>query len=152
GAFWGIGHTLALLAVGLILAALRTELPPRLAEAFELVVAAMLIFLGARALWLARRRGGEGDAGHHAHAAVAHSHAGPADHVHVGRATLAVRPLLVGVVHGLAGSGALTALAIARIDGGGARFVYIACFGLGSVVGMSLLTGVLGIPLARLGP
>jgi hypothetical protein len=151
GAFWGLGHTLSLFAVGLILAALRTELPPRLGEAFELAVAAMLIFLGARALVLARQQGRET---HHVHgdAGVAHAHAGPADHVHVGHMTLALRPLLVGIVHGLAGSGALTALAVARLDTGGARLVYIACFGLGSVLGMSLLTGVLGIPLARLGP
>ncbi len=154
GAFWGLGHTLALFAVGLVLATLRTELPPRLGEAFELVVAAMLIFLGIRALLIARRQAEEGDAVHHVHDhdGVAHTHAGPAAHIHVGRLTLAARPLVVGIVHGLAGSGALTALAMARLDTGGARLAYIACFGLGSVLGMSLLTGLLGIPLARMRP
>jgi len=132
GAFWGIGHTAALFAVGVVLAALRTELPPRLTGAFELGVAAMLIVLGARAIAL--------------------SHTGPAAHVHLGRATPAARPLLVGLVHGLAGSGALAALAMANLDGGGARLVYITCFGAGSVLGMSLLTGLLGVPLARLRP
>ncbi|HKA87838.1 MAG TPA: hypothetical protein VKE22_09245 [Haliangiales bacterium] len=154
GAFWGIGHTLALFAVGVVLTVLRTELPPRLGEAFELVVAAMLIFLGVRALLLARREAGEGEATRHVHPpdGVAHTHAGPAAHVHLGRFTLAVRPLVIGIVHGLAGSGALAALAMARLDTGGARVAYIACFGLGSVVGMSILTGLLGIPLARMRP
>jgi hypothetical protein len=154
GAFWGLGHTLSLFAVGLILGALRTELPPRLGEAFELVVAAMLIFLGVRALWIARRQADEGAAVHHVHhhEGVAHTHTGPPAHVHVGRFTLAARPLLVGIVHGLAGSGALTALAMARLNGGGARLAYIACFGFGSVLGMSLLTGLLGIPLSRMRP
>ena len=152
GAFWGIGHTAALFAVGVALAALRTELPARLAEVFELGVSAMLIFLGARALARARREGVVGETGPHVHDGTAHSHVGPAAHVHLGRATLAARPLLVGVVHGLAGSGALTALAMANLDDGGARLVYLTCFGVGSVLGMSLLTGLLGVPLARLRP
>ena len=69
----------------------------------------MLIFLGGRAVvlvWSAVREGGRGLAHAHTHGAAKHVHSGPPFHVHIGRLTLAQRPLLVGLVHGLAGSGA----------------------------------------------
>jgi hypothetical protein len=57
----------------------------------------------------------------------------------------------VGAVHGLAGSGALTALVIATLPSDAARLTYVVLFGLGSSVGMAALSGLLGWPLARLG-
>jgi hypothetical protein len=57
---------------------------------------------------------------------------------------------LVGVVHGLAGSGALTALVLAELPSSSERLAYIVLFGGGSVVGMALLTGLAGVPLMRL--
>jgi hypothetical protein len=72
-------------------------------------------------------------------------------HIHIGTWTLARRPLLVGAVHGLAGSGALTALVLTTLPSTAARLSYIALFGLGSTLGMAALSGVLGWPLARLG-
>jgi hypothetical protein len=71
--------------------------------------------------------------------------------VHVGRLTLARRPLIIGIVHGLAGSGALTALVLATLPTPIARVTYITLFGLGSSLGMAALSGLLGWPLARLG-
>ena len=71
--------------------------------------------------------------------------------MHIGRWTLARRPLLVGAVHGLAGSGALTALVLTTLPTTAARIAYMALFGLGSTLGMAALSGVLGWPLARLG-
>jgi hypothetical protein len=71
--------------------------------------------------------------------------------VHIGAWTLARRPLLVGTIHGLAGSGALTALVLATLPSTAARLTYMALFGLGSTVGMAALSGMLGWPLARLG-
>lgn len=152
GALWGLGHTAALLAVGLSLALLRTQLSARLADLFELGVALMLVGLGARALWQAYsqgRRGGE--QAEHAHGAEVHAHGGPALHFHLGGFTFATRPFLVGVVHGLAGSGSLTALVLASLPTSAARLAYTALFGLGSVLGMAVLSGLLGWPLARLG-
>ena len=70
--------------------------------------------------------------------------------MHVGRWTLARRPLLVGAVHGLAGSGALTALVLATLPTAAARITYMTLFGLGSSVGMAALSGLLGWPLTRL--
>ena len=154
GAFWGIGHTLSLFGVGVVLALLETQMPPRLADGFELAVALMLLLLGVRAIARALQQGGLGHAHAHAHmhgdGSTGHEHGGPDDHVHVFRWTLARRPLLVGLVHGLAGSGALTALVLASLPGVGARLLYIALFGIGSVCGMAVLSGLVGFPLARL--
>jgi hypothetical protein len=130
GAWWGLGHTAALLAVGLTLALLSAEMPARLAEVFEFGVAILLLGLGVRAIDRAVRQ---------------------ASHVHFLRGTLAKRPLLVGVVHGLAGSGALTALALAQLPTASLRLLTIALFGCGSVLGMAVLSGLAGWPLARIG-
>ncbi len=150
GAFWGLGHTVALLGVGLVLALFRTTLSDRLTVAFELLVSAMLLLLGARALVRARAEMARGAVRQHEHREVLHVHPGQAAHVHVGRRAYAVRPLVVGLVHGLAGSGALTALVLAGFDTNLERLTYIIVFGGGSVLGMGLLSGFAGWPLARL--
>jgi hypothetical protein len=149
GALWGVGHAAALLGTGVVLSALAADLPAALADAFELAVAAMLIVLGARALTRALRSADLGPPRLHAHAGVAHRHAGPPAHLHFARRTLALRPLVVGVVHGLAGSGALTALVLARLPSTHMRFAYMALFSAGSIVGMCVLSGLAGWPLAR---
>ena len=56
---------------------------------------------------------------------------------------------MVGFAHGLAGSGALTAVALAAMPTPASRLLYIAMFGAGSALGMALLSGALGVPLAR---
>jgi hypothetical protein len=61
--------------------------------------------------------------------------------------TLAWRPLAIGGVHGLAGSGALTAIAFAELPGVGARLIYMVVFGLGSIAGMALASGAAGVTL-----
>ena len=93
----------------------------------------------------------QGPAHLHTHAFAVHRHSGLPAHVHIGTWTLARRPLLIGAVHGLAGSGALTALVLTTLPSTGARLTYMALFGLGSTVGMAALSGLLGWPLARLG-
>ncbi len=148
GVCWGLGHTAGLIAVGAVLVYLRAELPPRIADFFELLVAAMLIVLGSRAVLQSVR---QGPAHLHGHAFAVHTHSGLPAHVHIGTWTLARRPLLIGAVHGLAGSGALTALVLTTLPSTAARLSYMALFGLGSTVGMAALSGLLGWPLARLG-
>jgi hypothetical protein len=70
--------------------------------------------------------------------------------VDVDRWTLA-RPLLVGAVHGLAGSGTLTALVIATLPSTATRLGYLALFGIGSTLAMVALSGLLGWQIARMG-
>ncbi|NBD12287.1 MULTISPECIES: urease accessory protein [Corallococcus] len=150
GAAWGLGHSLALFVVGGVLAALRTQMPERVGSALELAVAVMVVGLGVRALSVAFREGSQGPRTLHQHGAQVHTHAGSADHVHVSRWPVALRPLVVGLVHGLAGSGALTALVMAELPSLNAQLLYIATFGLGSVLGMAALTGLAGLSLRRM--
>jgi ABC-type nickel/cobalt efflux system permease component RcnA len=151
GAVWGLGHTLALFGAGLALTITATAMPARLADAFELCVAIMLIGLGARALARSLRDGRQGPRTHHHHGHALHVHEGPHAHLHVGGWTLARRPLLIGLVHGLAGSGALTALVFAELPSHGARMVFMLLFGVGSAAGMAATSGFAGWPLARIG-
>ena len=143
GACWGLGHTLTLLTAGAILVVLRAEMPAFAAEAFEFCVVLMLVGFGARAIYQGACRGSTGRT---------HSHAKPgrSEPVHIGRWTLA-RPLLVGAVHGLAGSGALTALVVATLPSTVTRLSYLALFGVGSTLGMAALSGLLGWQIARVG-
>lgn len=149
GVCWGLGHTAGLIVVGAVLVFLRAELPARIADFFELLVAVMLIVLGSRAVMQAVRLGQPAHL--HQHAFAVHRHSGLPAHVHIGTWTLARRPLLIGAIHGLAGSGALTALVLTTLPSTAARLSYMALFGLGSTVGMAALSGLLGWPLARLG-
>ena len=120
-------------------------------DVFEFGVALMLIGLGLRAIYVAARQGPAGPVHAHHHGHVAHTHPGAPAHIHIGTWTLARRPLLVGAVHGLAGSGALTALVLATLPTTAARLSYMTLFGLGSTLGMAALSGLLGWPLARMG-
>jgi len=148
GALWGVGHATTLLVVAGTLAALGHALPLRTGQAFELVVAAMLVALGARAV---RRALSQGRAAHlRPVEGPAHRHLIPIDHVHFHGRAIATRPLFVGVVHGLAGSGALTAAVVAELPDTASRLWAIACFGFGSILGMSMVSGALGVPLLRL--
>lgn len=152
GALWGLGHSAALAVVGVALVAARAELAPTAERGFELVVAAMLIALGARSIVLALREGRRGAAQAHAHGGHTHVHAGALPHVHVGARSLALRPLVIGVIHGLAGSGALAALAMAEMPSTATALAYIALFGLGATVGMAAVSAAAALSLGRLAP
>ena len=143
GAWWGLGHTLTLVAAGAALVVLRADMPAPATMAFELCVVLLLVGFGARAIY---------------HAACGtlprrtHSHAKAArwSPFQIDRWTVA-RPLLVGAVHGLAGSGTLTALVVATLPSTAARLGYLSLFGAGSTLGMVALSGLLGWQIARMG-
>lgn len=151
-ATWGLGHALMLLMVSGVLVVTRRKMPQRAGDVFEVLVATMLVGLGVQALVTLRQRSatvpggsgtGDGSPSRHVHA---HAHAADAkattDHWR--------RPLVVGLVHGLAGSGALTALTLATISSPWAGLVYVGLYGIGAMLGMALLGGLAGAPLARL--
>lgn len=118
GAVWGVGHTLTLLLLGGAIIAFRLVIPPRLGLGLEFAVALMLIGLGYSNI---RRRDDD---------------AVPA----------LTRPLLVGVVHGLAGSAAVALLVLATIREPLAAAAYLLMFGLGTIVGMMVVTALLAAP------
>jgi len=149
GVLWGVGHSLSLFIVGGGLALLEAQMPAQLALVFELLVAAMILGLGLRAMVRSVREGRSGVWSTHRHGQTTHSHSMPGAHLHLRSWTFATRPLIIGVVHGLAGSGALTALVLAELPSISARLLYIVVFGAGSIAGMALLTGLAGLPLMR---
>ena len=144
GVYWGIGHTLTLLVAGTLLVVLRADMPAMASDLLACAVVLLLVGFGVRAIYLSAGQAAVGPTHSHAHTAA------PAS-ASAGRWTLARRPLFVGAVHGLAGSGALTALVMATIPSTGARLVYLALFGVGSTLGMAALSGLMGWPIARVG-
>ena len=128
GLFWGLGHTLALSIVGLAVVGLKIPMSKWLAERLELGVAGMLIVLGARL--------------------IATVHSKWHEHHHEFEWTrLGLRPLLVGIVHGTAGSAALTLLVLSTISSTVHALLYIVIFGIGSMVGMVVISLLLAVPL-----
>jgi hypothetical protein len=147
GAIWGLGHTVSLLVVGIVLLVAGATLPDHVAAMFECGVSVMLILLGIRSIARALRSGGSGPVTPHRHGPVHHAHPEGAPHIHVGSRIVAWRPLIVGLVHGLAGSGALTALVFAELPTTALRIAYITLFGFGSVAGMAIASGIAGASL-----
>jgi len=149
-AAWGMGHALMLFFVGGALVLLGREMPPSLEDAFELGVSFMLVVLGVRGLVHAVRAHRHGRAGHHDAMPALHHHVEPEPRSgDPGRGRLS-SPLLVGLMHGLAGSGALTALVLGRIASPVAGLGFMALYGFGAMLGMAMLAGVAGVPLARI--
>ena len=138
GAFWGLGHTLALLLAGVGVLLLRFQLTDRMTHVFELCVGIMLVLLGADVLRSLVRRG----------ASHTHDHTGAVPRSHPDR-WLVSRPLVVGMVHGLAGSAPLLLLTLTVMPSPLAAFFYIAVFGVGSMLGMAFMSLLVSVP-ARL--
>ena len=151
GAFWGAGHTLALLGAGVAVIAFKVTITPGLEDALERMVGAVLILLGGHVLF--RALGGLLVQGReHTHDGIAHRHphlrlgSPGAAHVHLLR--LGGRPFVVGLLHGLAGSATLTLLVLGTIPSPIGALVYILVFGIGATAGMLLLSGLVGLPVA----
>jgi len=151
GIAWGIGHTMTILAVGGAIILFRLTLPPRVGLSMELTVALMLIFLGLRNVSgifgsVVPARGADPVAATHTHE---HPHAEVVDHW-FGRfaAYRLVRPLAVGIVHGLAGSAAIALLVLSTISNLRWAVTYLAVFGIGTILGMMLITLVIGSTFA----
>jgi high-affinity nickel permease len=149
GALWGLGHTAALVAIGCVLLVTHAHLPHAVESGFEIAVAAMLIVLGIRSVWLAVSDGDRGPHRIHEHNGTAHVHAGPANHVHVMTKPLAARPLIVGLIHGTAGSGALAAVAMTTMANHASAIAYIGLFGLGSSAGMAAVSAIAAVSMSR---
>jgi ABC-type nickel/cobalt efflux system permease component RcnA len=141
GLVWGLGHTATVGVVALLIIALGVQLPARLWPAAELVVAGLLVLLGAMVIWRYVR--GRWHIHGHSHPAAGsaphlhlHSHAHAADHAHSHSTVDARRSLGFGIAHGLAGSGAIAALLVAAVPDMISRMVYFAAFSAGTIVGM----------------
>jgi hypothetical protein len=150
GAFWGLGHTLAITAFGGALLLLRTELPIRAQSLLELLVAAMLVVLGARGLHRAYLIGTQDGPVHEHGVGKVHRHGGDAGHVHLGPFVVGLRPILIGLIHGLAGTGAMVSLVMATLPTAPSALLMLASFGAGSLLGMAAVTFLAGASHARI--
>jgi high-affinity nickel permease len=149
GIAWGLGHSLTLLGIGVLVFALGHTLPSWLAQALECAVGAMLMLLGAdvlRRVWRTRihlrekrARRNNGFFGRSSASRVALAHqlisASPS------------RALVVGMVHGMAGSAALIVLSLGAMQSVGRALLYIVTFGVGSIAGMAVLSAAIAYPL-----
>lgn len=151
GIYWGLGHTLAIVIAGTAFVLLQAEMPVRGSSVVDLLVSVMLMALGVRAILQAARSGAEDKTPLQRQTSGAQGQVGVREHLRIGAWTLALRPLLVGAIHGLAGSGALTALVLTTLPSSASRFAYVVLFGVGSTLSMAAMSGLLGWPLARLG-
>lgn len=152
GAAWGVGHSLPLFGLGIVVLVTGLVLPEALGRWLDVAVGGMLVLLGADVL----RRMARAQLHFHVHrhrdgVTHLHAHAHPAggapaplhEHGH----GLTLRALAVGVVHGLAGSGALVLLTLQTLHSVALGLTYIALFALGSLAGMSALTAAIAVPL-----
>jgi len=155
GLTWGLGHTLTLFVFAGVAILLGRAIPETVAKPIEGAVGVMLIGLGAHVLWRLWRdrvhfhRHGHADGTVHFHA---HSHAGDtlphARTAHIHEHGFRWRTLLVGLMHGMAGSAALLVLAVTQASSPVAGLGYVALFGIGSMIGMGALSAVIAVPLA----
>lgn len=161
GGLWGIGHTISLFVAGAAVIYFQFEISERLAGGFEFGVALMLVLLGVESLWKLAR-GGQMHMHLHRHGTRFHVH----PHVHNARYAhqmselndrvqqtpthhglrISPRPLVIGLIHGLAGSGALMLLVLSTIASPLVGMCYILIFGIGSIGGMMLMSLVLSLP------
>jgi ABC-type nickel/cobalt efflux system permease component RcnA len=157
GAMWGAGHTAALLIAGVVVLLLRVAIPERVSNWLEFGVALMIIGLGAVALWRSLLKRNDVHVHEHSHDGVPHIHihfheSETRDHTTRAHthavAAVGIKPVVIGAIHGLAGSGALTLLVLTQIQSPWMGFVYLAIFGLGSIAGMMLMSGLIGLPFA----
>ena len=172
GALWGLGHTITILLVGSAIILFGLVIPPRIGLTMELSVGLMLILLGVLNLSGILRRITETvtplqprqHAHSHGHGDYVHSHPhshNPERHGHAENATPVgwmdrtfgrlglyqiVRPLAVGIVHGLAGSAAVALLVLTTIRVPTWAVIYLLVFGIGTVAGMMLITAAIAVP------
>jgi high-affinity nickel-transport protein len=156
GALWGIGHTVTVVLVGGTIVWFGVVIPRRTGLALEFSVALMLIALGLvnlRGLLQLLRTSGAGvssaaPATGKAAPLTLHGHSAPVDRW-FGRLKLyqVLRPLIVGVMHGLAGSAALALLVLPIIHEPGWALAYLLFFGAGTIAGMMLITAAIAVPV-----
>ncbi len=154
GVAWGLGHTATLFLIGSVVLVLDWVVPETFALVLEFAVGLMLVGLGLDVMIRLARRKAHFHA--HAHGGAQHFHAhghapigghDAAAHGHAHPRGLPLRAFLVGIMHGMAGSAALVLLTLSTISSLWLGFAYMLLFGLGSVIGMAILSCAIALPL-----
>ncbi|MBT3793377.1 MAG: urease accessory protein [Rhodospirillales bacterium] len=154
GIAWGLGHTITLFIIGSVVLAMDMAVPKNLSLFLEFAVGLMLVGLGIDVVVRFIRKKAHFHA--HAHDGSPHFHAhrhsqqashDTTAHRHAHPRKLPVRALIVGLMHGLAGSAALVLLALSTIESVWMGVLYILLFGFGSIIGMAILSCAIAVPL-----
>ena len=172
GLTWGLGHTLTLFVFAGAAILVGQAIPEHWSRPLETAVGIMLVVLGAHVLWQLWRDGvhfhrhshGDGTVHLHAHSHARETHEAAAEeisnqtvphararheHAHVFHTHgFRWRTLLVGLMHGMAGSAALLVLTVSQAKSPAIGLFYVALFGIGSMIGMGALSTVIAVPLA----
>src|SRR5215472_2163357 len=173
GILWGLGHTFTILLVGSAIILFKVTIPLRLGLAMELSVGFTLILLGVLNMtgllrrfteWLAMRRLGPRAHSHFLFGRrIVHTHDEDGEPVYTESVSMLgwtpqwwkrvglfhiARPLVVGIVHGLAGSAAIALLILTTIHNPGWAIGYLLIFGVGTIAGMMLITAAIALPYA----
>ena len=154
GALWGLGHTITIVLVGAGMILFNLVIPPRVGLTMEFSVGIMLILLGALNLTGTTKRVSEKYFPGHTHGLGehAHSHDQPAASSSLSPGKLgafhSLRPLFIGIVHGLAGSAAVALLVLTTIHEPRWAMLYLLIFGVGTIAGMMLITAAMAVPFS----
>ncbi|MGC2399792.1 MAG: hypothetical protein WA510_08415 [Acidobacteriaceae bacterium] len=152
GTIWGLGHTLTIFAVGSLIILFGVVIPPRLGLSMEFSVGLMLILLGVLNLTGVMQRITSYFSGKRKQEPAMNRAETLLDRS-IGRFGVyqCVRPLVIGIVHGLAGSAAVALLVLSTIHSPMWATVYLLIFGAGTMVGMMFMTAAMAVPLAYAG-
>jgi len=143
GALWGAGHTSSLVLVSLLIFVFSMNIPNEMFSNFEFGVGVMLVILGVFT-YLNRRLVGEKHIHTHTHDDLVHTHPHTHDKVH----SHGHKSYIIGCIHGLAGSGSLVVLALSTLHDLQTILSFILVFGIGSIVGMMLVSSAIGLPFS----
>lgn len=146
GALWGMGHTSSIILIGLLIAGLSLNIPSNFFVSAEILVGLMLIILG---IFTITNRSILKPKHIHPHThsnGVSHTHS----HSHNENHKHGHKSYLIGCIHGIAGSGSLVALTASTIGGFEMMISFLILFGIGSIIGMTVASGILGLPLILL--
>ena len=143
GALWGAGHTSSLVIVSLLIFVFSMNIPNEMFSNFEFGVGVMLVILGVFT-YLNRRLVGEKHIHTHTHDDVIHTHSHAHDKIH----SHGHKSYIIGCIHGLAGSGSLVVLALSTLHDLQTILSFILVFGIGSIVGMMLVSSAIGLPFS----
>ncbi|MGI0063722.1 MAG: high frequency lysogenization protein HflD [Nitrosopumilaceae archaeon] len=143
GALWGAGHTSSLVLVSLLIFVFSMNIPIEMLDNFEFGVGLMLVALGFFT-YLNRKLVGEKHIHNHTHDGVTHTH----PHAHDKAHRHGHKSYIIGCIHGLAGSGSLVVLALSTLHDLQTILSFVLVFGIGSIVGMMLISSVIGLPFS----
>ena len=148
GGMWGLGHTISLFVVGALVIFLKLQISESVEARLEAIVGGMLILLGLNALRkLFAAEKIHVHAHEHGEREHVHIHSHAAERIESSHHRFSPRSILIGMVHGLAGSAALMLLVVPTIESPAVALAYILIFGIGSIGGMMAMSFLIGLPI-----